>query len=62
MIPTAQLNNHDVKLYSNLQLRQTNFNRDPCLNEFGVTVDTEFEKVDAYILKPPSIRYKQVSE
>ncbi|XP_065208062.1 protein argonaute-2-like isoform X2 [Planococcus citri] len=37
---------------------QAGFNADPCAREFGITVGSNFEKVEAHILKAPVIRYQ----
>lgn len=40
-----------------LQMRSAGFNRDPCINEFGITVAENFTKVAARVLDPPSVEY-----
>ncbi|XP_031339668.1 protein argonaute-2-like isoform X1 [Photinus pyralis] len=36
---------------------RANYNSDPCAREFSISVNTDFTKVPARILQPPSIRY-----
>nr|WDW26278.1 AGO-2 [Amrasca biguttula biguttula] len=38
-------------------LRRAGFNRDPCINEFGITVDENFTKVHARVLNAPTLEY-----
>lgn len=41
------------------QIEEVNYNRDPCVNQFGIRVNTEFEKVNARVVPPPDLLYYQ---
>ena len=46
-----------VMVFISLQLRTVNFNRDPCVQEFGISVGGKFEEVEARILDAPKLQY-----
>jgi hypothetical protein len=40
-----------------LQVRAVNFNKDPHIQEFGISVGGKFEEVPARILDAPQLQY-----
>jgi hypothetical protein len=40
-----------------LQVRAVNLNKDPCIQEFGISVGGKFEEVEARILDAPQLQY-----
>ena len=40
-----------------LQVSSVNFNEDPCIREFGISVGDKFEEVAARILDAPQLQY-----
>ena len=40
-----------------LQVRAVNLNKDPCIQEFGISVGGRFEEVEARILDAPQLQY-----
>ncbi|XP_065207928.1 protein argonaute-2-like [Planococcus citri] len=57
MVSCAAKPTTERKQTINQSLRNIPFNSDPCLEEFGLTVSPNFERVNSYELKPPSIQY-----
>lgn len=47
-----------MSFFSFLKMRGVNFYKDhPCVNDFGVSVGTNFVNLEARILSPPQIEY-----
>lgn len=44
----------DKIMYS---MKDANYNRDPCVQSFGISVNNEFERVPARVLEPPHLEY-----
>lgn len=40
-------------------VRKANYNADPCVKEFGISVNQDFTKVQARVLDPPTIKYQK---
>jgi hypothetical protein len=40
-----------------LQVSSVNFDEDPCIKEFGISVGGKFEEVQARILDAPQLQY-----
>lgn len=38
-------------------VHRAKFNQDPCVREFGITVDDKFTKINARVLDPPALAY-----
>ncbi|XP_069693993.1 protein argonaute-2-like isoform X2 [Periplaneta americana] len=58
MIKQAATNTDVRKEKIRNALRSVNFNDDPCVREFGLSVGGEFEKVKARVLPPPDLEYR----
>ncbi|EFA11590.1 argonaute-2a isoform X1 [Tribolium castaneum] len=43
-------------------LRKANYNSDPCVREFGFSVNNSFEKLDGRVLQPPTLLYARKAE
>ncbi|KAJ3646696.1 hypothetical protein Zmor_024272 [Zophobas morio] len=39
-------------------LDEVRYNNDPCIREFGFSVNNQFERLDARVLEPPTLKYK----
>uniref|UniRef100_A0A1B6EZT3 Piwi domain-containing protein n=1 Tax=Cuerna arida TaxID=1464854 RepID=A0A1B6EZT3_9HEMI len=40
-------------------MMEAGFNRDPCVNEFGISVNDKFEKIKARVLEAPNLEYRE---
>jgi len=40
------------------QLRFANYNESPTVKEFGLSIDTRFQQVNARVMNPPALAYQ----
>ncbi|KAJ8673621.1 hypothetical protein QAD02_004883 [Eretmocerus hayati] len=59
MIRAAATGTEDRKRKIMDAFQQMNYGNDPCMREFDVKVSGEFTNVDARILNPPNLQYKE---
>ncbi|XP_065204163.1 protein argonaute-2-like isoform X2 [Planococcus citri] len=59
MVSSAAKPTSERKTTINQSLSNIPFESDPCMEEFGLTVSPNFETVNSYELKPPSIQYAE---
>lgn len=43
-------------------LNTVKYNNDPCIREFGFSVNDQFEQLDARVLSPPNLLYADAAE
>ncbi|KAJ8673622.1 hypothetical protein QAD02_004884 [Eretmocerus hayati] len=58
MIRAAATGTNERQLKIKEAFRSMNHLRDPCIQEFDISLDNEFEKVNARILDPPNLEYR----
>lgn len=53
----AETGDHSVVLCALLQVARANFNEDPYVRDFGISIDTKMVNVNGRILPPPLLQY-----